>query len=269
MAYLATRTFTASETGFSPGPLVDEIASLIMSQSWTNRGLVIRQVLNTVFRTGDIGAGNEILSLFITRNPDLSACLGKVFSWENCMIFLPSDDFLGRNSKRTQELLKGCGADPNCILYYRMTSVVEIAYWEEVLGEGVDDKVLNSLLLFSAAKLPAGFVAYLLSKGASVHYQASIAEGFQRGWNSLAFAAYHGKTETVMLLLNNGADVLQELMDYRGKMVTASQLASQDLVRMLAQIEFEERVKRDTTHSSPPPDTSTVCPFGGNALIGY
>ena len=121
-----------ADTEFSPGPLVDEITSLIMSLSGSQRGLVIPQLLGTVFRTGDIGAGNEILSLLITRNPDFSACLGSVFTWEKVSVSSPLG-FLGRNSNRTEELLEGCGADPNCILYYRMASVREITYWEEVL----------------------------------------------------------------------------------------------------------------------------------------
>ena len=53
-----------------------------------------------------------------------------------------------------------------------------------------------------------------------------------------------------MFLLNNGADVLQELVDYDGEKTTVSKLSLHypDLAKMLAQAECEERVKRGTTH---------------------
>jgi len=107
-------------------------------------------------------------------------------------------------------------------------------------------------------------VEYLLSRGASVHYQASIAEGFQRGWSALAFAAGSGDTEAVMILLSNGADVLQEFM-HRGMKVTASQLADRlnpDLARALVHIECEERAKRVIPQGSPPPDILVPCSIG-------
>ena len=97
---------------------------------------------------------------------------------------------------------------------------------------------------------------YLLSRGASVHFRFYSAMDPECGWNALAFAAISGNTEAVMLLLRNGTDVLQEFVDL-GKKVTASQLASRaypDLARMLAQIEFDERIKRGIAHGSPLPN---------------
>lgn len=199
-----------ADTEFSPGPLVDKIVSTVLRILLpTIREGTIYQLLNTVFRTGDIDAGNGILSLFITRSPNFAASLGDLFTWREATIN-PPVNFLGKYSDSTQGLLERCGADPSCIMYYRMASVPEIAYWEEVFGKGVDGKVLNSLLLFSAAYCPIGHAEYLVAKGSCVNFRSIAARDDRQGWTALAYAADRGEREVVRLLLNNGADALLE-----------------------------------------------------------
>ena len=200
-----------ADMGFSPGPLVDEILSIL--QPWPPKQESICRVLNEVFDTGDIDAGNGILSLFITRSPTFAAGLRSLFSWQAVRI-CPPVGFLGTNSDSTQELLERCGADPKCIMYYRMASVLEVSYWEEALERGIDDEVLSSLLLFSLGNCSAGFTKYLLARGASVNFRSKFTHDFGRGWTALAYAANRGDREMVMALLDNGADVLLEVSDY-------------------------------------------------------
>ena len=237
-----------ADTAFSPGPLVDEIASIIALQGSLDEVAIIYHVLNTLFRTGDIDAGKEILSLFVTRSPSFSASLIRAFSWEQVRM-LPPVHFLNKNSGM-QELLEEYGADHNCIMYYSMASVPDIAYWEEALGEDVDEKVLNMLLLFSARSCPTENAEYLLSRGASIHFLGRVKNYFSE-ITALACAAVSGEMEMVMLLLKNGADVLQEFEHFPGQKVTVAKLLGPcnrpDLKRMLAQLECEERVRRGTT----------------------
>ena len=238
-----------ADTVFSPGPLVDEIASAIILQDWPKEACTIHDVLNTVFRTGNIDAGKEILSLFATRSPSFSASLRREFSWEQLKMYTPAY-FLDKKSSGIQELLEEYGADSNCVMYYTMASVPDISYWEEIFENGVEDKVLNSLLFFSVGHCPTGHVEFLLSKGASVHFQSCFAPENSQGWTALAHAAGRGRMDMVMLLLNNGADVLQEIVGHNGKF-TIGQLADprhSDLARMLTQVEREERAKRGTAH---------------------
>ena len=241
-----------ADTVFSPDSLVDEIASTINLQGWPEDADTIYAVLNTVFRAGDIDTGTEILSLFVTRSPGFSAGLGRAFSWEQVEMS-PPVYFLDNRSGGILELLEEYGADHNCIMYYTMASVPDITYWEEVLGRGVNDKVLNSLLIFSAEYCPTGHAEFLLSRGASVHFQSCFADEYRQGITALAYAAGEGKMEMAMLLLDNGADVLQEIADHSGK-TAISELASlyhPDLAKVLAQVESEERVKRGTAHGLP------------------
>lgn len=243
-------------TVFPPGPLVDEITSLMMAMPEDQFYMTeeAKDMLNIVFYTGDVDAGNAILSLFITRSPSFSAYLGRNFSWERVGMS-PPVHFLGKNGSGARELIERCGADPDCVMYYTMTAIPEIAYWEEVIRNGVDDKVLNSVLLFSSAYHPIEHVEYLLSRGASVNFRSRFPdwEWQRKGWTALAHAADKGKTEMVMFLLKNGADVLQEFVGRVGGKGTISQLVSQDprrqeLARVLAQAECEERVRRGTAH---------------------
>ena len=238
-----------ADTVFSPGPLVDEVASIIFLQGSPHQVMTIHHVLNTLFRTGDIDAGKEILSLFVTRSPSFSASLIRAFSWDRVSLRPPAY-FLNKSSG-IQELLEENGADHNCIMYYAMASVPDIAYWEEALGEGVDDKVINSLLLFSAAYCPTGHAEYLLS---NVHFLACFEEFFC-GSTALACAAVRGKMEMVMLLLNNGADVLQEVQHFSDKKATVADIVDPyrrpDLVRLLARLKCEGRAKRGTTQGFP------------------
>ena len=245
-----------ADTGFSPGPLVDEILSIL--RPWPHEQESICRVLNVVFDTGDVDAGNRILSLFITRSPTFAAGLRCLFSWQAVRI-RPPVGFLGANSDSTQELLERCGADPKCIMYYRMASVPEISYWEEVLEGGIDDEVLSSLLLFTAENCLSGFTKYLLARGACVNFRSKFTHCFGESWTALAFAAWLGKMKTVMVLLENGADVLMEVSGYGGRKTAFSQLVDpghQELVSMLAHIEFEERVKRGVAHGLSPTSSS-------------
>ena len=235
-----------ANTVFSPAPLVDEIASIVLLQSW--RSWSTWYLLNTVFRTGDINAGNEILSMLISRSPDFAASLGDIFSWREAMIN-PPVDFLGKNSDSTQGLLVRCGADQSCILYYRMASVPEIAYWKEVLEKGVDDKLLNSLLLFSAAYRPVEFTEYLLSRGAAINYRSGFS--CDRGRTALEYAALWNDMEVAIFLLDRGADILQEFVGPGRKNSTFSRLVARhypDRAWVFAQIECEERLKRGKAH---------------------
>ena len=206
-----------------------------------------------MFRIGSIPAGDAILSLFITRIPGFSACLGRTFSWGR-VEEQPPVRFLGNYNNSTPEILVECGADPNCLMYYTMASVPEIAYWEDFLGKGVDDNVLNSLLLFSAMECSIGHVEYLLSWGASVNFQSKFWGGYHQGWTALAYAAAYRKAEIVMFLLNNGADVLQSVWT-KGEETTIPKLVdpwNPDLARMLAEIECQERIKRGTANGLSP-----------------
>ena len=130
--------------------MVDKIASTITSKDLDDEefDLLIYDMLKAVFRIGNIPAGDAILSLFITRIPGFSTRLGRTFSWGRVRE-RPPVKFLGNYNNSTLELLVECGADPTCVMYYTMVSVPEIAYWEDCLGKGVDDNVLNSLLFFS------------------------------------------------------------------------------------------------------------------------
>ena len=205
-------------------------------------------MLNTVFCTGDIDASNEILSLLISRSPGFAEILGDLFSWREAKIN-PPVDFLGKNSDSTQGLLERCGADPSCIWYYRVASVPELAYWKEVLEEGVDDRLLNSLLLFSAAYRLAEFAEYLLSRGAAINYRSGFS--CDRGRTALEYAALWNDMEVAIFLLDSGADILQEFVGPGRKNNTISQLVARyypDRARVLAQIEREERLKRSKAH---------------------
>ena len=86
------------DTGFSPGPLVDEISSILWP--WPHEQWTICRVLDVVFDAGDIDAGNGILSLFITRSPTFVAGLRSLFSWQAVRI-CPPVGFLGVNSDST------------------------------------------------------------------------------------------------------------------------------------------------------------------------
>ena len=252
-------------TVFSPDSLVDKIASTISLQGWPGNADIIYAVLNTVFRTGDIHSGNEILSLFVTRCPGFSVGLGRAFSWEQVEM-RPPVYFLDKKGSGIQELLEGHGADRNCIMYYTMASVPDIAYWEEVLGKGVDNKVLNSLLLFSAASCPTGHAEFLLSKGASVHFQSCFAGEYHRSRTALAYATWRSNMEMIVVLLKHGADVLQEFVQGDGKKFTISELVGPshpDIARMLAQVEREERAKRGIAHSLSLLNLFALCLIGG------
>ena len=251
-----------ADTVFSPTSLVDEIASAIIL-GWPEERFIIYDVFNTVFRTGDIDAGFEALSLFVTRIPSFSTSLGRAFSWEGVRMD-PPVVFLDNNSSGIQRLLEECGADRNCIMYYTMASVPDIAHWEEVLRKGVDKKVLNSLLLFSVVHCPPGHVEFLLSRGASVHSESCFDHEYYDGRTALAYAASQGKMEMAMFLLSNGADVLQVLG--RRTKYTIPELVDPshpELARMLAQVEHEERAKRSTAHGLFPLDFSALCLIRG------
>lgn len=241
----------SADTVFLPGLLIDDIASMVMLQR--SRGWGTYQVFDTMFRTGDIDAGNRILSLFITQSPSFAASIRSFFSWDQVSIF-PPVKFLGKNSGTTQELLEGCGADPSCIIYYRMASVPEITYWEEIVGKGVNGEILNLLLLFSAANCSAKFAKYLLARSADVNFRSSLKNTVRPGWTALPYAVEQGERETIMAILKHGADVLQEVV-YWGQRTTISQLGRKrdpDLARMLAQIESEERAKRGVVYGALP-----------------
>ena len=130
-----------ADTVFSPDFLVDEIASTVSLQGWPENAETLYAVLNTLFRTDDIDAGKEILSLLVTRSPGFSASLIRAFSWKEVKTN-PPVNFLNKSSG-IRELLEEYGADHNCIMYYAMAIAPDIACWEEVLGEGVDDKSLT------------------------------------------------------------------------------------------------------------------------------
>ena len=172
---------------FSPCPLVDEIDSTItiILQSRPEGAYLIYGVLIAVFRTGDIDVGKEILSLLVTRGSSFSAVLGRAFSWEQTEMW-PPVDFLDNKGSGIQKLLEEYGADPNCIMYYTMVSVRDIAYWEEAIANGVDEMVLNSLLLISAGAFSTRHVELLLSSGASVNFQGYFGNRYPQGWTALA-----------------------------------------------------------------------------------
>ena len=212
-------------------------------------------VLGTVFRTDDIDAGEEILSLFAACSPIFSAGLEIAFSWEELEMSSPVG-FLDNKSSGIQELLEKYGADRSCIMYYTMASVPHIAYWEEVLAKGVDEKVLNSLLIFSVEYCPTGHAEFLLSRGASVHSQSCFVGESCEGITALAYAAREGNMEMAMLLLDHGADVLQEIVGGNGTFTISQFVGSRhpDLARVLAQLECEERVKRGLAHGLSLPE---------------
>lgn len=254
-----------ADTPFSPDLLIDEILSLIMPRDRAPSMCIVCQVLNAVFRTGDIGAGNEILSLLFRRSPSLSKYIARKFSWDSVHPF-PPPHFLGISSDSTLEILEGCGADLNCLRYYAMASVSEIPYWSKVLRKGVGDAVINLLLLFSAMNGSAKLVQYLVAKGAIVNFHCGSTGPYPSGWTALAYSAQMGNTEAAVFLLSNGADILQGPVDSKGRQYAVSQLArssNPDLAKFLVQIECEEAAKRDKSHGM----SSSSCPV--HALIGY
>jgi hypothetical protein len=144
-----------------------------------------------------------------------------------------------------------------------MATANGIAYLEEVIRSNVDNMALNILLLFSAKRGSAEQVKYLLTKGVSADIQCSDATDCLFGWTALAHAAFHGKQETASILLNSGANVLQEAADSSGQPRAASSLwnYSQKLRKTLTRIECKERVKRGKVQAQGVPLLIFCTPF--------
>ena len=248
-----------ADTPFSPDYLIDEVLSLIDP---LDRPPTIGAVFlfNSMFRRGAANedADIEVLSLLLRRRPSFSNYVGSLFTYDQldtpALAF-----FLAFRSVRTMEILERCGADPNDLRIYAMMSVREIPYWEELIRNGVDDVVLNSILLRSAWTGSIDHVKYLVSKGANVNFRRGFTGSYRSGWTALACAALLGDTKIALYLLSKGADVLQDPVDYDGQKYTLSQLAAigsrpkdPDLANTLARIEWEERVRRGNAHGMSP-----------------
>ena len=83
-----------------------------------------------------------------------------------------------------------------------MTLIPEIPIWGELLRKGVDDIVLNFLLLRYAADGSIELVKYLVSNGANANFCSSSTGPFDEwGWTTLAYSVYMGNFETVFFCL--------------------------------------------------------------------
>ena len=258
-AWLQGRALPA-DTPFSPDHLIDEVLSLIDPPDRPPINYDVCHVFNEVFRRGATNedASVKVLSLLLRRRPSFSKFVGSLFTCEQVDVSAPAY-FLAFSSVRTMEILEGCGADPNDLRLYAMMSVSEIPYWEELIKHGVDDIVLNSMLLHCSWRGPIDHVKYFMSKGANVNFCRDFTDLDRSGWTPLASAAQMANTETALFLLNKGADVLQDPVYCYDRKYTLSQLAtwwdwpeSWDLAKTLARMEWEERVRRGKAHGMSP-----------------
>ena len=256
-----------ADTPFSPDHLIDEVLSLIDPPDRPPINYDVCHVFNEVFRRGAANedASVEVLSLLLRRRPSFSNFVVSLFTWCREDSFAPAY-FLVFSSDRTMEILERCGADPNHLRLYAMMSVREIPYWEELIRKGVDNLVLNLMLLNSAWKDPIDHVKYLVSKGANVNFHRGFTGPRRSGRTALACSALMGNTETTLFLLSKGADVLQEVVGISGRKYTISQLAtrldrpeSRDLAKTLERIEWEERLRRGKAHGMSPSSLECTC----------